>query len=505
MKRDEVLSYAIKAYNARSHVFTLIGRLENAYKDLNSIIRLSKGSNDEISAWIDKAHIAFLKGDKSECELFANKAILMARKKNVSALIGRANIPLSRVFHAKGQYDEAERLLQESIDIFTRHVKNNAMLLSAKRIYTHILSTKGKYDSAVEMLKDMRDNHWNDMSMHDQSSVITNLATCYSQMGYLDKAIELYNQSVEIKKILNDQPGLSICYYSLSFTYFTKSDYINAREYAVKSLDICEEMQDISGISYAYICLASISKKTGKYKEAIGFHEKSLKVGKPMNDLHMELSNYLDLGLLYSDTGKFNKALECINEMEKRMVKLENPYYVCALLKLKINYYKNKGEPDRIIVFAEKGLGISEKAKLMADYYFFMSCIVEYNPLSRKDLYDILLKDAYTSDNFSFSIISYPGLIKYNIATGTLEYALQLAQEYVNKTRDIEGSGLYPHALHLNCVVRKKMGKPYRKWLQLAITKAKQLQLKPLLEKLWLVPYGWCQVDSLTVLQNPKD
>lgn len=488
MKRDEVLSYAIKAYNARSHVFTLIGRLENAYNDLNSIIRLSKGSNDEISALIDKAHISFLRGEKSECESLANKAISMARRKNLWELMGRANIPLSRVFHAKGQYDEAERLLKESIDIFTKHVKNDAMLLSAKRIYTHILSTKGKYDSAVEMLEDMRDNHWNDMSMHDRSSVITNLATCYSQMGYLDKAIELYSQSVEMKIVLNDQPGLSICYYSLSFTYFTKSDYNNAREYAIKSLDICEEMQDISGISYAFICLASISKKTGRYSEAIGFHEKSLHVGKPMNDLHMELSNYLDLGLLYSDTGKFNKALECINEMEKRMVNLENPYYVCALLKLRINYYRNKGESNKIIQLAEKGLDISEKAKLMADYYFFMSCIVENEPLSHKELYETLLSEAYKSDNLSFSIISYPGLIKYNIAAGTLESALQLAQEYVNKTRDIEESGLYPYALYLNCIVRKKMRKPFKKLLQLATAKAKQLQLKPLLEKLLLVP-----------------
>lgn len=475
----------MSAYFGRAHVFRFTGKFEMAEQDLDSFVSISGKQSDYLSALIDKANMNFRQGKIELCEKKAREAINIAKKNNDIRTIAEANIPLAQAVRGKGDYKEATNLLEESIEIFTNKLHDSNGLFRAKRIYTHILSSKGQFDKAIETLSELRKNHWASINMLDQSSILTNLATCYSQTGDLDNAIDLYYQAIGMKQKMGDRVGMSICYYSLSYTLYFKCDYDKALDCAQRSLEICEDIKDISGISYAYISIASINKKLGNFGRAIEYHEKSLDVGKPMNDLHMELSNLIDLGFLYSDTGDYANAERVIDMISSMTKNLNNPYYKCSLMKLRISYLDNKEERSEISGIAEAGLALAEQSRMKSDYFHFLSCILEESPVKNEALYNKIIDEAYKSDNMSFRIVTFPALIKYNMAHRNAQDALSLAEEYSELTKSINETAHTAEALYLASLVKKSLKLPFAEERTEALRLSKQLGLAPLIKKLY--------------------
>ncbi len=474
----------INAYKGRSHVHRLIGMFEQAEKDLDTMTELSGNKRDLTEALIEKANMFFRQGRVDECEQAARKAIKLGKRLNMKDLVAEAHIPLAQAIRARGDYKKASLLLEESIDIFSNST-NNKGLFKAKRIYTHMLSSKGEFNKAIDMLSEMKANHWDSINLHDRTSILTNLATCYSQIGELDKAIELYKYSINLKELIGDKVGISICYYSLSFTYYMKYNYKEALKCAEKSLEICTELKDISGISYAYISIASINKKQGNFLKAIKCHEKSMQVGEPMNDLHMILSNSIDLGYLYIDTGDFLKADKLIAEINRKIRSLANPYYKCALLKLKIASCRNRHEYSKIKKYAKQGIAIAEKSGMKNDYYDFLATMVEFDESSANKIhFDELYSKAYLSGNISLKIISLPSIIMYKLNNNHIEEALQYSEEYIQLVKKLHESVFTVNALYVNAKIKKLMRIPINRELKEAKALAVKYKLKPLLKKI---------------------
>lgn len=473
----------LKAYFGRAHVYRLLGKFDLSESDLDTMTGLSGSKQDMKNSLVEKANMHFRQGKTELCEKRAREAISLARKSNDTITIAEANIPLAQAVRARGDYKEATELLEESIRIFTKRQDSNG-LFRAQRIYTHMLSSKGQFDKAIEILSGLVDKHGDSISLLDRSSILTNLATCYSQIGDLDKAIQLYYDAIKMKEMMGDKVGMSICYYSLSYTLYYKCDFDKALECANKSLGICLDIEDISGISYAYISIASINKKLGNFNTAIEYHEKSLEVGKPMNDLHMELSNLTDLGFLYSDTGDFENAERVIAELKKKTENLDNPYYKCSLLKLRMSYLDNKNETDGIADIAKEGLAIAEQSKMKSDYYHFLSELLTQSKEPDNELCGRVFNEAYKSQNISFKVVAFPALVKYNLTFGSKEQALLIAEEYATLMKELKEISHTAEALYLTVLAEKSLNKPITRTYNEAIKLSEKLGLRPLVEKL---------------------
>lgn len=473
----------LKAYFGRAHVYRLLGRFDMSESDLDTMNIISGSKEDMRNSLVEKANMHFRQGKTELCEQRAREAIALARKAKDRTTIAEANIPLAQAVRARGDYKEATELLEESIKIFSDIHDSNG-LFRAQRIYTHMLSSKGQFDKAIEILSGLVDKHGDSISLLDRSSILTNLATCYSQIGDLDKAIQLYYDAIKMKEMMGDKVGMSICYYSLSYTLYYKCDFDKALECANKSLGICLDIEDISGISYAYISIASINKKLGNFNTAIEYHEKSLEVGKPMNDLHMELSNLTDLGFLYSDTGDYENAERVIRELADKTANLDNPYYKCSLLKLRISYLDNKDDRKELRSIAEEGLKMAEQSKMKSDYYHFLSELLAESDKPDEALYNRVFNEAYKSDNISFKVVAFPAVIKYNLDFGDKELALKVAVEYSELMKSLNEISHSAEALYLTALANSSLGlddkAPYNEAMKLS----KKLGLKPLVKKL---------------------
>ncbi|MFO8062597.1 MAG: tetratricopeptide repeat protein [bacterium] len=445
---------------------------------------IDKSDNYEkrANAYIKKSISYFKIGKVDECIEAAGKAVRIGEENKDKKIIGKANITLGQAARSQGDYDKATQFLKESIDIFSRKPEYRDNLFTVNRIYTHLLSSRGHFDQAIEILLDMKRNHWNNLNMQNRTSVLTNLGTCYAKTGKLNEALELFLEAIEMKIRLGDKVGLSIAYYSLSMTYHMKREYDKAMEAAGNSLEICKALNDISGISYAYISLAMINKKIGNLKKSVKYHNKSLEVSKPMHDLHLNLSNQIDLGFLYAETGEFDQVENIIDKLKEQIAELDNPYYRVELLKLKISYYQNKGNTAQIEKLAREGLKEAKKAGLLSNYYDFLSSIL----IEKNDdvIYKELYENAYQSENISYKIASYPGLIIYNMRNDSLGSALKYAEEYNNALKDTHEIISFAGSLYYLAKVKKQMGKDYKKDLSQARSQAKNLGLSPLLKKI---------------------
>lgn len=446
------------------------------------MIDKSDNYENRANAYIKKSTFYFKIGKVDECIEAAGKALRIGGENKDKKIIAKANITLGQAARSQGNYDRATELLKESIDTFSSKPEYRDDLFTVNRMYSHLLSSRGHFDQAIEILTDMKRNHWNDLNIQNRTSVLTNLGTCYAKTGKLNEALELFLEAIEIKIKLGDKVGLSIAYYSLSMTYYMKREYDKALEAAGNSLEICKTLNDISGISYAYISLAMINKKVGNLQKSKRYHLKSLEVSKPMHDMHLDLSNYIDLGFLYTETGEFDQAEKIIDKIKEQIADLDNPYYRVELLKLKISYYQNKGNTAQIEKLAGEGLQEAKKAGLLSNYYDFLSSIL----IEKNDdaIYRELYVNAYKSDNISYKIASYPGLIIYNMRNDSLESALKYAEEYYNALKDTHEKISFAGSLYLIAKVKKEMGKDYKKDLSQARSQAKKPGLSPLLKKI---------------------
>lgn len=133
-------------------------------------------------------------------------------------------------------------------------------------------------------------------------------ARSFMQKGKLDKAIENYNQSLQINTELQDSANILLDYRGLSYVYSYSTSQSVSLDYSIKALAYAEALKDSASLSIIYNNIATIYKKLDNYESAIFYFEKSLvldnKHGTP-EDLAITHSN---IGTTKVENGKLIEA-----------------------------------------------------------------------------------------------------------------------------------------------------------------------------------------------------
>lgn len=160
------------------------------------------------------------------------------------------------------------------------------------------------------------------------------LARCYFVLGNLliaqtktDDAIKYYEETIRIRKEINDKKGLGDALGNIGISYLQKGEIDKAIESLRDALDIARELKDLRGAGKRLGNLGSAQLEKGKtiINAASGLIWDSLMIAKQLNDPISEARQLMNLSLANSSIGKNQLATICAKEAKRILDSIRSP------------------------------------------------------------------------------------------------------------------------------------------------------------------------------------
>ncbi|PCH68928.1 MAG: hypothetical protein COC01_02760 [Bacteroidetes bacterium] len=111
-----------------------------------------------------------------------------------------------------------------------------------------------------------------------------NIGGIYQNQGEIEKALEYYFLSLNIREEIKDKYGIANCYNSIGVIYVNHGEIEKGLEYFFLSLKIKEEIEDKKGIARCYNNIGVTYDRQGERKKALKYYFMSLKIRGEIND-----------------------------------------------------------------------------------------------------------------------------------------------------------------------------------------------------------------------------
>lgn len=309
-------------------------------KDLTSSLRI-----------IDSMGFIARKKDPSVGIYYANKLIEVSRRFKNDTMIGKSIWRKSRYLRKIGEYDEAEKLLEQVDSIF----------------------------------KKRNDLKW-------QVTVLSDRGNINLYKGLNEAALTNYLDALNIVEKSKANGSAGMLYANLGNLYLLSDKYDNSIEYYSKAVKYFDENKDTVSLVLTLDNLGLISTRKKDYKRALDYHFKSLKLIERLNDKNFLAESYINIGIAFAGLNEFSKALD--------YYKMARDIYNKLGKKLGIaNVYNNIGE----VLFKEGKLNEAIK-------YFEEGIVVarELNSFEQVSTYAENLSKCYEEiDNPSLALKYY--------------------------------------------------------------------------------------------------
>ncbi len=144
-----------------------------------------------------------------------------------------------------------------------------------------------------------------------EAAALSNIASIYRDKGDYDKALEYYQQALELSE---DDKQRATNYNNIASIYFAKGDYNKAIEYLQKAIELEERVGDYHGVAQSYLNLGVTYIEAKNYELAEKYLTEGLKRVQKVGDKYWEAYGYRCLGYLYRDKGDINLAVDYLKK-----------------------------------------------------------------------------------------------------------------------------------------------------------------------------------------------
>jgi len=317
-------------------------------------------------------------------------------------------------FYDKGEYDEALKLAERSLEIRERESgADDIDVASSLSSLALVWAAKGEFQKAILLFQrslNIRQKAFGTYH-HDVARTLHNLALVNEEIANYDEAIRLYEKAIEIReKVLGEwSADLATSLNNLGVVYLNLADFDKAEQFLRRALEIKEKVLPSISTSIASTLsnLAAIYSEKGDedkalelFKRALEIREKALGANHPnvartleyvgnsyrtKGDLRQAEAYYLrgleilrnrfgaehsriarmigNMAILYQMQSDYTRAepllRQAVEMMEKTIGKEHNDYAV-AIYNL-ASFYTDKGDYEQAEPLYRKALEIAEK------------------------------------------------------------------------------------------------------------------------------------------------
>ena len=250
---------------------------DKALEYYEKALRIKEKVSREIAgSYVNIGMIYKHKGDYEKGLNFLFKAVKISSS---DIEVSNALEQIGNVFNRMDQHEKALHYYKESLKIRKEHLEDGHMLIADSykgigNVYMGMNSNELALKCYVNVLNIFISNKIESLML---SGVYVNMGIVYKNLGDLNKALELCEKSVLIRKKYygENHPVLVNSYSNMGYVYMNKGQYYKSLECFEKTLEI---NKDPLKIADSYFNIAKVYEKQRRYIEALEYHQKGLDV-----------------------------------------------------------------------------------------------------------------------------------------------------------------------------------------------------------------------------------
>jgi len=212
---------------------------------------------------------------------------------------------LSELARGDGDYQEAERLCQKSLDLY----QQSEDLWGMARALNHLgilAGMQGKFDQAESLLQQALELYRESSDAYGIANVLNDLGIVSDGMGKTETAWQLYQEGLSIRRQINQPTGIGASLNNMGYFAYLHGDYQQARQLLEESLSI---QRDIGDRFHIALCLNNLGAVMGalEYIEIAHQHyAEALQLAVEIDDVPLALEIIVGIAKLLN-TGEIAK------------------------------------------------------------------------------------------------------------------------------------------------------------------------------------------------------
>ncbi|MBC8191506.1 MAG: tetratricopeptide repeat protein [Candidatus Marinimicrobia bacterium] len=240
--------------------------------------------------------------------------------KNPQLLAG-VMLSISVVLVEKGEVDRAESLMQEAKALATEY-QLNRKLIKINMNLGNIYHMKGSYDDSLSHLMQTLELLGDNDDHSIRARILHNIGLAYKAKHEDAKALENFNQSIELSTTAENNYMKSLTYLEKSEILYREDDLSAGTALATSAFQAFSQFGDRLSIGETYKILGMISGKRKNYRTAQAFLENSLRICRDHNKPLNVGQTQVELAHLFMEQGDTDKAIELLKDAKASFVDL---------------------------------------------------------------------------------------------------------------------------------------------------------------------------------------
>lgn len=172
--------------------------------------------------------------------------------------------------------------------------------------------SNGRYWDALERFQSLFDKRFSDgVPENDTVTGLYWLSSCYTELGYLEKAFELQKQAFDTATILGELDALEAQTHNLARCYYDLHEVNLARQFALKAESLAEATRNPLWKANHLSLLATISYRLGDELSAKRYSSEAVAIRKQIGDLEGLANAILEEGEWNLVRGQSAEATDC--------------------------------------------------------------------------------------------------------------------------------------------------------------------------------------------------
>jgi CHAT domain-containing protein len=168
----------------------------------------------------------------------------------------------------------------------------------------------GQYQKAIDFFQQSLEIKKQINNRNGEGDSLSNLGNSYNYLGQYQKAIDFFQQSLAVRKQIGDRNGEGNSLNNLGVSYNYLGQYQKAIDFYQQSLAIYKQVGNRNGEGNSLLGLGNAYGSLGQYQKAIDFYQQSLEIKRQIGDRNNEGRSLSNLGNNYSSLGQYQKAID---------------------------------------------------------------------------------------------------------------------------------------------------------------------------------------------------
>jgi tetratricopeptide (TPR) repeat protein/KaiC/GvpD/RAD55 family RecA-like ATPase len=325
------------------------------------ILEAMPESAELASVYEDVAHMYYRTGDMTKASNWAEKALNLAKKLNASEVIAISYASLGTALAYAGDSKRAIECLEKGLKIALDYGYTETALRSYNNIPLALTSEENQrclecYEKGLELAKKVGD-------IYARSLLGFNLAGMYFNMGEIDKAVAMSNETVALDRKTGNMFHLYASTSALGFAYQVLGEMDKSEQCFKEASSISRQLDDFQAISggYDYLGLSHFDK--GDYVKAKEFLEKLNLTLERAGDKSSQANVSQYLIWTYIELGETEKARNLIDNTYEFALQVKNKDLIASLDALKAMVLRSEKKWEESISYFEKSFQEFETLK----------------------------------------------------------------------------------------------------------------------------------------------